>query len=330
MCLIIACPPGKTPDMDVIIDATIDNPDGSGWCMRVNGGMDSVRSAQSIDHVIGSFFQAREQYPNTWAVWHSRLATQGYLVDENTHPFQVPGKPWMLVHNGIMPLSDGPRAGGLGQSRSDSRIFAEDHISEFTWEEMIAEQANIEKWLGYNKVVILSERREKHGPCLILNADKGLWDAEDGCWYSHSVDKTTCNACGKRSVRCDCPSYKGWKSYKRGYGRTGGVGTWEEDDYEWGTSSVKAYDVSGNEIAVSDEEAELDLDDRAEWWAKQDLEGRYSVGNTVHTGDMDCDCLDCEELRYWEEKERDDAEDITELFVRRHATSTEELIALDR
>ena len=328
MCLIIACPPGKTPDMDVIIDATIENPDGSGWCMRVNGGMDSVRSAHSIDHVIGSFYQAREANPNAWAVWHSRLATQGNLVDENTHPFQVPGKPWMLVHNGIMPLSDGPRTGGWA-GRSDSRIFAEDHISEFSWEEMLAKQANIEQWLGYNKVVILSERREKHGPCLILNADKGLWDSEDGCWYSHSVDKTICNACNKRSVRCDCPS-NSWSKYRRYGGGTKSVGTWDAWDDEadgWPTKSVvKAYDVSGNEIVDAEEEV-----DTAEWWATQDLDTRYAVGSTIHhEGDIDCDCLDCEELRYWEEKERDDNEDIAELFVRRHATSTEELIALDR
>lgn len=310
--------------MDVIIDATIENTDGSGWCMRVNGGMDSVRSAQSIDHVIGSFYQAREQNPNAWAVWHSRLATQGNLVDENTHPFQVPGKPWMLVHNGIMALSDGPKNRWNG--RSDSRIFAEDHISGFTWEEMLNEQAEIEQWLGYNKVVILSERRERGGPCLILNADKGLWDKEDGCWYSHSVDKTTCNACSQRSVRCECSNK--WKGKYTRYG-AGSTGSWDawDDDEGWPTK-VKAYNAAGDEIVADDgEDGEIDT---AAWWAKQDLDTRYAVGDTVHTGEMDCDCLDCEELRYWEEKERSDAEDVEELFVRRHALSTEELIAIDR
>ena len=318
MCLIIACPPGKTPAMDDIIDATIENPDGSGWCMRVNGGMEMVRSAHGIDHVIGSFFQARERWPNTWAVWHSRLATQGQNVDENTHPFPVTGRPWMLVHNGIMPLSDGPRIGGA-IGRSDSRIFAEDHVSEFTsFAEMREEQAVLEEWLGYNKVVILSERREKGGPCLILNAQKGLWDQGDGCWYSHGVDRTWCHICDKRTVRCTCPSQygsytTGWKSSGTTYSRSLAVGTWTEWEDE--------RDAVLSELVKEDAE---DLDDYKAWWAKQDAIG---PGDVRHTDDIDCECLECEELRYWEEKERDDNEDITALLERSFATEAEEVDA---
>jgi len=306
MCLIIACPPGKTPDLDVIIDATIENPDGSGWCMRVNGGMESVRSAHSVDHVIGSFWQARERWPNTWAVWHSRLATQGHLVDENTHPFQVTGKPWMLVHNGIMPLSDGPRIGSM-YSRSDSRIFAEDYISEYEWEEIHKDKPHLEDWLGYNKVVILSERREKFGPCLILNEHKGLWDKEDGCWYSHSVDKTTCNACGFRSVRCECPDL--WASSYSKYSRyTPTKNSWDDDDKEQYVPELTGPKTLG----TSDE----DLDEYVAWWEKNDPHDAT---------DQDCECLDCEEMRYWEAKEAEDADDMEDLMIRSFALSEAEV-----
>ena len=303
MCLAIVCPPGKTPDLDVIIDATIENPDGSGWCMRVNGGMEMVRSAHSIDHVIGSFMQARERWPDAWAVWHSRLATQGQNTDDNTHPFAVPDRPWMLVHNGIMPLSDGPRCGGW-TGRSDSRIFAEDHISEYTWEGLHEGRSALEGWLGHNKVVILSERREEYGPCLILNEDSGLWDAEDGCWYSHGVDKTTCNTCGKRSVRCECVStYSKYRRY------TPIVGGWDDEDPD--------VPAKGTPVLGTSEE---DLDEYVAWWEKHDPH---------HSDDPDCECLDCEEMRYWEAKEIEGHDDIEDLMLRSFATSNEEA-ALDR
>ena len=309
MCLIIACPPGKTPDLDVIIDATIENPDGSGWCMRVNGGMESVRSAHSVDHVIGSFWQARERWPNTWAVWHSRLATQGHLVDENTHPFQVTGKPWMLVHNGIMPLSDGPRTGGM-YGRSDSRIFAEDHISEYEWTELHKDKAELEGWLGSNKVVILSERREKYGPCLILNADLGVWDQVDGCWYSHSVDKTYCNACGNRSVRCECDS--AYSKYRR---YTSVSGSFEDGEDDGGIfPPARRVTITANSISTgtSDE----DLDEYVGWWEKNDPHDPT---------DQDCECLDCEEMRYWEAKEAEGHDDIEDLMLRSFALSEAEV-----
>ena len=288
MCLIIVCPPGKTPDMDTIIDATYDNPDGSGWCMRVNGGMEWVRSATNVDHVIGSFYAAREQHPDTWAVWHSRFATHGTTDDNNTHPFPVPGKPWMLMHNGMLPLSDGFRGG-----RSDSRILAEDHISEMTWEEMLHDKVEFEKWLQGDKVVILSERREKHGPCLILNENRGIWAKDDGCWYSHAITSPIqCTTCGKRLARCQCVS---WKTYKPT------PTAWEEEA----------------------------LDEYVEWWAKNDPEGHgdghYAVGSTIHTGDLDCDCLDCEEVRYWEEMEaREGSEAMLMQFAKANALSAED------
>ena len=293
MCLIIVCPPGKTPDLDDIIDATLENPDGSGWCMRVNGTMEVVRSAEKVDHVIGSFMQARERWPNTWAVWHSRMATQGKNVDENTHPFKVPGQPWQLVHNGIMPLSDGPRH-SRGVCRSDSRIFAEDHVSEMTWDEMRnSDRKGLEDWLGWNKVVILSERREVGGPCLILNEDLGNWD-DDGCWYSHFTDRSECKGCNRRTTRCVCPKpaytqkYNGWKPST--------LTTWDKDGYD----------------VVEDE----DLDKYVEWW-EQAAPTKFQVGDTVHIeGDPACDCLDCEELRYWEEKEREDNEESAPMLAR--------------
>ena len=55
------------------------------------------------------------------------------------------------------------------------------------------------------------------------------------------------------------------------------------------------------------------------------------VGETRphHSDDPDCECLDCEEMRYWEAKEIEGHDDIEDLMLRSFATSNEEA-ALDR
>lgn len=182
MCIIIVVPPGQVPDYENLLQATYENEDGSGWMMRTPQGIEIVRSAKSIDHVVSTFWEARKRWPNSWAVWHSRLATHGYIDDANTHPFIVPGTHWAMVHNGILPLSDGP----FRSDRSDSRIFAEDHLPTQTWAELKAGKKDIEHWLMGDKVVLMSGRKEKGGPVIIFNEDRGKWDA-DNCWYSHPL-----------------------------------------------------------------------------------------------------------------------------------------------
>jgi hypothetical protein len=183
MCVIIACPPGRFPKWDNIVDATWENPDGSGWVMQTPNGLEVFRSALDVDSVISSFWTARDAYPNGWAVWHSRLATSGGINDVNTHPFEIPGKPWALVHNGVLPLDDGP----FRSDRSDSRILAEDHIANQSWKQLRRNEDAIENWLGNDKVVLISGRQERGGNVMILNEHIGKWDPFDQCWYSHPL-----------------------------------------------------------------------------------------------------------------------------------------------
>ncbi len=269
--------------MDTIIDSTFDNPDGCGWAMRTPNGLEIVRSAQNVDHVIGSFLAARDRWPNAYAVWHARFATHRDIDDANTHPFLVPGRPWALVHNGILPLSDGYQG-----TRSDTRIFAEDHVANMTWDELIGGKKAIELWMRGDKVVILPEHKINGVPWIIFNASHGQWDAEDGCWYSHSVNKSICRTCGLRWARC--------KGHRVAIGATtpGAFSTygrpmtgWEED------------------LATSDADDE-DENDYKEWWKENDPIA-YAAASAC-TEDIDCECLDCEELRYWESEERREEE----------------------
>ena len=211
MCIILVCPPGRTPDFDNIVQATYENEDGSGWMIRAPHGIEIVRSARNIEHVISTFTEARAMWPDSWAVWHSRLATHGQIDDANTHPFVIPGTNWAMVHNGILPLSDGP----FRHDRSDSRILAEDHLSAATWREMREHKATIETWLQGDKVVVMSGSKEKGGPVIIFNEKRGEWDPVDNCWYSH-------------------PLY--WPKYSRA-----AVGKYlDEDEYDWEKEDMPA------------------------------------------------------------------------------------------
>lgn len=244
MCLIIVSPPGTVPDFDNLTESTWDNPDGAGWAMRTPNGLEVMRSATQVDKVLDGFLDARDAYPNAWAVWHARLATQGRNLDENTHPFAVPGRPWVMAHNGVLPLNDGPFD---KRDRSDSRILAEDILSEADWDTLLRERYRIENWLYGDKVVILSERKERGGPCLILGEEHGMWDAADGCWYSRHSRPARCDTCRQTWGRCTC--------------------------HRWGDYRVTYVD--GKAAVV--ESANADDEDYVDWWAAQDLAERSAL-----------------------------------------------------
>jgi predicted glutamine amidotransferase len=195
MCLIIVCPPGHTPGREVLEETMKQNKDGSGWVMK--GPKETFlahKSATDTDKVLESFLAARKSNPQTWCLWHSRIATRGTKGnDDNVHPFRVPNRPWMMAHNGSLDLYDLPMPGDVFCHRSDSRIFAEDCLPNWHWTDMLAQQEDLEKYIGTSKIVVISSQREKKRPVLILNESKGTWDKDDHCWYSHTIYVSTFN-----------------------------------------------------------------------------------------------------------------------------------------
>lgn len=181
MCIICVSPPGSTFRADDLREAIRENKDGAGYMIRHRGSLLIDRSAKDAGRIVEWLIANQDAYKGDWVVFHARLATHGSVVDENTHPFNVPGKHWALAHNGVCGLKDGPFT-----DRSDSRILAEDHVSGQTWAGLRESQKDVEKWLSLDKVVLLSARREKGGPCLIFNRELGV-DNKDGTWYSHRL-----------------------------------------------------------------------------------------------------------------------------------------------
>lgn len=179
MCILIVCPPDQSPRIDDLLDAIDQNPDGHGWAIRVNGTIERMVSLDGT-RALSTFLAARERWPHTWALWHSRFATQGLLDTNNCQPIPVPSTGWVMGHNGILPLSDGP----WDRSRSDSRILAEDHLSGASWQALRSNYTELDRWLSPSKVAVMSPRKEKGGrPVIIFGENRGTW-AKDGCWWS--------------------------------------------------------------------------------------------------------------------------------------------------
>lgn len=229
MCILIACPPGETPNLTDLWDATDQNPDGHGWAIRVNGTIERYRGLDP-DRAIATFLEARDRWTDSWAIWHSRFATHGTLDMGNVQPFIVPTHGWVMAHNGMLPLSDGP----FDDRRSDSRILAEDHLSRVDWKHLRSGAEQLDKWLSPSKVVVMSPQKEKGGPVIIFGEKRGTW-SKDGCWWSarpyiapvawkksalpvvRSMDADAwgdddeayllprCDACGETYGDCDCP-----------------------------------------------------------------------------------------------------------------------------
>jgi glutamine amidotransferase len=184
MCLLTFLPAGVRPDEDALARGTFVNNDGHGFAI-VAGNRLIVHRGMHADEVIAEFARQRGRHPSGPALFHSRFATHGTVSKHNTHPFTVGGdKHTVLAHNGILPKTVHP---GLGDSRSDTRIAAEDVLpaSGFASFDRPATRARIERWLGTgNKVVILTVNPRYRTTAYLFNEDGGVWD--NGIWYSNT------------------------------------------------------------------------------------------------------------------------------------------------
>lgn len=184
MCILSFYKPGIRIDPDALRDGAMANPHGHGYAV-VAGDRVLVGKGLHIEPVIDEFLSARAQFPDQPALFHSRLATHGYVDTDNCHPFTLGGdKRTVLAHNGILPEIVHPRAGDL---RSDTRIAAEDllPLEPFGPLDSWAGRSRLEQWLGTDKMVLLTvDPRYKHNAYL-FNEHRGHW-SPDGIWYSNT------------------------------------------------------------------------------------------------------------------------------------------------
>lgn len=202
MCILTFIKPGITPDTDLLSRGALVNPDGHGYALHTT---DQILVGHGLDAttVIAEFAQLRDRHPDGPALFHSRLATHGSEDLTNCHPFRVGGdERTVLAHNGILPKQVHP---AKGDSRSDTRIAAEDFLPTrpFGSLDSWAGRERLERWLGTDKMVLLTVDPAYKHSAYIFNEHRGHWN--EGSWYSNDSyrwglwEETAdrCEACGE-------------------------------------------------------------------------------------------------------------------------------------
>lgn len=179
MCLLILASPNKTPKKSELNCACDNNPDGFGFAFHLG---DKIITGHSLNknNAIKRFFKLREKYPESYALFHARYATTGSVKIENCHPYNIGNKNSVLAHNGVLPIKP-----ENGDDRSDTKIFAEDYLTELGLENLDNPEffADIEKFCSGSKLVIFTtETKMKYGVYVI---NEHLGHKKNGVWYSN-------------------------------------------------------------------------------------------------------------------------------------------------
>ena len=189
MCLLTYVPAGRQPDALSLRYGALSNGDGHGFAIVIP--KTPLRPAfilrrRGLDgtEMIEQFMIARERHPEGPALFHSRWTTHGSNGKDNCHPFYVGGQEHTVVaHNGVLPEVVQP---GKGDLRSDTRIFAEDLLTDSMWGPLDTRAARrrLSKWMGsWNKILILTVDPARASNAYLINERYGQWDG--GIWYSN-------------------------------------------------------------------------------------------------------------------------------------------------
>ena len=123
MCMLCLVPPNVIPSREKLENSALNNPHGFGFAIVIpSENRIHAERTMNPDTSINRFIEMRTKYLEGYAMWHARLATHGSMTVDNCHPFKVGGdERTYLAHNGILPIVE-----PTGDTRSDTRIFAED------------------------------------------------------------------------------------------------------------------------------------------------------------------------------------------------------------
>lgn len=186
MCLLLVASPNSTPKKKDLECASCNNPHGFGYAVIAGDKIISGRG-MSAKKVIREFLAVRKEFPNSYAMYHARLATHGVKNEENCHPFKVGGDSrTYLAHNGILDVDI-----HATDKRSDTRIFAEDILPNFGGVKGLDNDNTwiiLSKWAVGSKIAVLTVDPNANDSCYIINEKSGCWD-NDGIWWSNDSYK---------------------------------------------------------------------------------------------------------------------------------------------
>lgn len=185
MCMLCVIPPHVLPSREKLENSALNNPDGFGFAIAVPKEKRLiVERSMSADESINNFLRLRAYYPEGYAIWHARYATHGTIDIDNCHPFYV-GKDNMtiLAHNGVLPTEE-----IKGETRSDTRIFAEDILAKIGGAPALDNTQiynMLEDFTNGSKVVVLTVDPRAQHEVYLLHENKGNVD-ESGVWWSNT------------------------------------------------------------------------------------------------------------------------------------------------
>lgn len=203
------------------------NPHGSGWAVVIGK---SIVTGKSLDgaKAVADFAEAYSRATGP-ALFHSRWATHGGKNTDNVHPFPIGGNigRTYVAHNGIMPMESLPAA---DDPRSDTRVFADEILPrKFARLDSPKVREYLGKWLGGNKIAVLTTNRRYQRSVYIINAELGEW--VDGVWFSNG-------------------DHEGWSKYAQYLGKWGAAEKYADDEYPYivgGSSADRLAEESGEE-----------------------------------------------------------------------------------
>src|SRR5487761_1930720 len=195
MCIVIAGMGTACPTRNELRVSCINNPDGFGWAIVSDKGSGirdlTVNKGMLDSAIIDSFLETMAALGDTVVAWtfHARIFTHGAVSIANTHPFYLGDDELTIVaHNGILPVEI-----DNGDTRSDSRIFAEDYLPAVGGVKAHNSRhlsGLIEGFVyGSNsKVVVLTANPEADYALTIFGESSGHW-RDNEIWFSnHSYE----------------------------------------------------------------------------------------------------------------------------------------------
>jgi len=186
MCMLCVVPPNVIPSREMLENSALNNPHGFGFAIVIpNEKRIHVERTMNADTSINRFIEMRGKYPEGYAMWHARFATHGTTTVDNCHPFKV-GKDerTYLAHNGILPIIE-PN----GDTRSDTRIFAEDLLPAIGGVASLDNpqvQNLIEDFTTGSKVCVLTVHPDARFQCYLFHEEKG-WRDDTNVWWSNDT-----------------------------------------------------------------------------------------------------------------------------------------------
>ena len=198
MCIAIAGLGSAIPNRQELLICCTNNPDGFGWGIvsDAGSGLKDLRMDKGMikEEMVDGFLAEMSALGDTVIAWtfHARIFTHGAVSLANTHPFYLGDDAETIVcHNGILPVTI-----AKGDTRSDSRVFAEDYLTALGGIEALNSVVVSDLVEGFvygcnSKVVILTSNPVAEYSLVIFGESGGHWRNKEIWFSNHSYETPT-------------------------------------------------------------------------------------------------------------------------------------------